>query len=76
MIRAPFTDEQVASINGFQKCDHVHPFTCGGEKCRADLVATNDGLICEFCDYKQNWVHEFMADGSWNKFEHFFGGDK
>lgn len=27
-IEAPWTDEQVAALNRFQKLDHVHPFTC------------------------------------------------
>jgi ribosomal protein S27AE len=27
-IDAPWTDEQVAALNRYQKLDHVHPFTC------------------------------------------------
>lgn len=69
MAEAPFTPEQVESLNGFQKCGCVHPFTCGGDKCRSDLVATEEGWVCPNCDYTQNWAHEFMADGSWRQWE-------
>lgn len=62
-----FTDEQVESINGFQKSGCMHPFTCGNKKCRADLIATNAGLVCptDGCGYTQDWCHSFMSDGSW-----------
>lgn len=68
IIRAPFTKEQVDSLNGFQRSGIVHPFTCGTEECRADLVATKDGWICDYCHlHKQDWAHDFMADGSWKQ---------
>lgn len=28
-IRPPWTPEQVAALNAFQRCGRVHPFTCG-----------------------------------------------
>lgn len=67
-IFAPFTDEQVAALNRFQNYYWTHPFTCGsGRRTDSDhldgegaLVATNDGWICPYCDYKQNWAHEMM----------------
>ena len=65
-IPAPFTAEQVASINGYQKSGVFHEFTCGkdhdGDRA---LRATVDGLECPTCDYRQFWVHEFMANGLW-----------
>ena len=75
-ITAPFTVEQVYYLNKYQSLDSVHPFTCirqvnyevnakdhdldlGG---RSKLVATVNGWICPYCDYTQNWAHEFMAN--------------
>lgn len=31
IVRAPWTDEQVAGLNAWQAAGHVHPFTCGSE---------------------------------------------
>lgn len=66
-VTAPFTLEQVQSLNGFQHASGVHPFTCGNDQCRGILVATVRGWICPFCDYTQDWAHAFMADNSWEK---------
>lgn len=64
-----FTEDQVASINAYQREAPFHPFTCGnnhdGER---ELVATVDGLHCPTCDYTQDWVHSWMADWSWQNF--------
>jgi hypothetical protein len=24
------------------------------------LMATSDGWVCPFCDYRQDWAHDFM----------------
>lgn len=70
---APFTPEEVASINEFQACDIFHPFTCASGS-RTDaahgggpgkLVARESGMFCPSCDYTQACVHDMMADGSW-----------
>lgn len=64
-----FTPEQVKSLNEYQQAGVMHPFTCGGDAKHLDgegiLVATEDGWICPYCDYKQNWAHGFMMDDSW-----------
>lgn len=71
MIRAPWTDDQVAKLNRYQAGGWMHPFTC--YRCRNRdiqrplrheyiLVATNDGWVCPTCDYTQNWAHDFMLD--------------
>lgn len=65
MITAPFTPDQIESINGFQRAGIFHPFTCGTEGCGHDLVAEAEGMRCPRCDYRQDWVHDFMADGTW-----------
>ena len=66
MKTAPFTPEEVANLQAYQNAGIFHPFTCGNEKCRADLVPTTNGWICprDGCGYTQNWAHEFMMDGS------------
>jgi hypothetical protein len=74
-VDAPFTPAQVESINGFQRSGRWHPFTCRdrGESLHLDygegdhgmLVAEEDGLRCRDCGYRQTWVHDLMADGTW-----------
>ena len=66
-MKAPFTEEQINSLNGFQKEAKWHPFTCGTDKCGADLIAVKEGWICPRCDYTQDWAHDSMADDSWRK---------
>ncbi len=74
----PYTLDQVDSINGYQTSSQFHPFTCvnrhdGNSGTFAPLwevsvlVADESGLYCLGCDYRQTWVHRFMADGSWKK---------
>ena len=69
-VYAPFTSEQVESINFYQHEGRFHPFTCGSGS-RTDeshldseglLIAKKEGMECPYCNYKQDWVHEFMAD--------------
>ena len=69
---APFTPDQVESINGFQQAGWMHPFTCDSGDCRRGesggvLVATEEGMHCRTCDWKQGWVMPFMADNGWKK---------
>lgn len=72
MISIPFTEEQVAALNGFQRAGVMHPFTCGyrDDHYAADpgiLVATTTGWECPYkhCEYFQLWAHAFMADPHW-----------
>jgi hypothetical protein len=66
-IQAPFTLEQVAALNRFQQNENGHPFTCanGRDEKHLDgegvLVATPEGWVCPYCDYTQDWAHDFMA---------------
>lgn len=64
-----FTPDQVASLEKFQRSGRFHPFTCvnRGDGNHRDtgvdlgaLVPTVRGWICPYCDYTQNWAHEFM----------------
>jgi hypothetical protein len=62
-IEAPFTAEQVETMNAFQSLDTVHPFTCANDHAGDDvLVAHEDGWRCPSCEYRQHWAHGFMAD--------------
>lgn len=64
-MKAPFTPEQVAALNEFQK-GPMHPFTCPGDKkhCYKDnvLVATEQGWVCACGEYTQDWAHDFMVE--------------
>ncbi len=71
-VGAPWTDDQVASLNGWQQCGYVHPFTGShgpdGERCI--LIATTAGWIERVGGpVVQTWAHPFMADGSWKRAE-------
>jgi hypothetical protein len=67
-ISAPFTSEQAECLNRYQRSGEMHPFTCGGNRSDKDhldhegiLVAVESGWICPFCDYTQDWAHDFMV---------------
>lgn len=67
-----FTADEVRSLNEYQISGEFHPFTCGGDRTDVNhldgqgiLVATEDGWECPFCEYKQDWAHDWMKDWSW-----------
>jgi len=69
MRYAPWTQEQVDRLNEFQRSGKFHPFTCGGNRTdekhldgEGVLVATVNGWMCPYCDYRQDWVHQFMLE--------------
>lgn len=79
-IRAPFTAEQVESLNSYQHSNVFHPFTCG--ECPSAVVehsslmikvqerkltATKEGWVCTRCGYTQGWAWDWMADGTWQR---------
>jgi hypothetical protein len=66
-VLAPFSDDQVASLNSYQAAGVGHPFTCGTDSCRGVLRATQDGLCCPGCNYRQDWAWRWMADWSWRR---------
>jgi hypothetical protein len=66
IVHAPWSDEQVANLNRWQQCDHVHPFTCPNEHTEANTVALfahRSGWMCPLCDYRQDWAHAMMTLG-------------
>jgi hypothetical protein len=63
MIFAPWDAATVTTLNRFQQNSYFHPFTCGNDPCRCDLVATADGWTCPACrNWQQYWAHDFMAN--------------
>lgn len=74
MIAKIWTEDQVRSLNEFQKSGVFHPFTCGGNRTDANhldgegvLVATQEGWVCPYCDYRQTWCYPWMIDWTWKK---------
>lgn len=70
IIRAPWTPDQVVALSLHQTSGDTHPFTCAnrgdGKHPRLDgdhgiLIPTVSGWVCQFCNYKQDWCHEFMT---------------
>lgn len=74
-LEAPWTPNQVAALNEYQRDGKFHPFTCVNRNNDAHrayaethalpdhgiLVARRDGWFCPVCDYRQGWTHPFMA---------------
>ena len=69
-INAPWTPDQVASLNGYQNCGYCHPFT-GTRKPNGDetiLLATPEGWVeHEGGPVTQTWAYPFMADWTWKR---------
>jgi hypothetical protein len=69
-VEAPWTPDQVESLNAYQHADNVHPFTGergpNGEE--TVLVATPQGWVeQEGGPIVQRWAHFWMADWSWRQ---------
>jgi hypothetical protein len=54
------TNEEIEKLNAYQKNPRVHPMTCGNNRTdekhldgEGVLVATENGWICPYCDYRQ-----------------------
>jgi hypothetical protein len=73
--RAPWTPEEVASLNGYQASGAGPRFTCGDNSCREPdrlagrtvLRAAEDGWRCDSCGYTQDWALTLMTDWSWQQ---------
>lgn len=66
-ISAPFSEDQIESVMGYQQSGICHALTC---KVHTDvtLQAGQLGLSCPKCSFLQKQVPAFVADGSWRKF--------
>lgn len=60
---APWTADQVASLNAYQECGYAHPFTSGSG---GDLIATPEGWVEQAGGpIVQTWAHPWMVDWRW-----------
>jgi hypothetical protein len=63
VLRAPWTDDQVASLREYQRAGTSHPYTSMFGK---DLIPTIEGWREERNgDVVQDWCYEWTADWSW-----------
>lgn len=85
ILKAPWTDEQVATLNRYQRDSRFHPFTCGSENRRdarhmaavfehnlqdaGQLHATVNGWVCMACKYTQDWALTVMLTALDNRNE-------
>lgn len=65
MTTAPWTPEEVRSLNDYQRCGWLHPFTCGW--CRETLgtafLRTDDGSLrpLEFTDNIEDQMDRYVV---------------
>lgn len=65
IIEAPWTENQVATLNAFQRSGVAHPFTCERDHTlHQTLIAESDGWHCPDpdCSFTQDWAMSIMAD--------------
>lgn len=55
---APWSPKVVEALNKFQTSKTFDPVVCPEDG--SLLVATEEGWICEKCDYTQDWAQRFM----------------
>lgn len=74
VIRAPWSETEVAALNKFQEGAPWHPFTCPFRDSDHEatpgrdpdvLEATVHGWRCPKCGYRQDWAWGFMAELEW-----------
>lgn len=62
---APWTDDEVQSLNDYQQCGVFHEFNSING---VTLIATRDGWVeKEGGPVVQMWCHPWMADGQWRE---------
>jgi len=65
-LAAPWTVEQVASLNGYQQSSTFFPFVCTNLH---PAKATLDGLECERCDWHLGWAYDWTLNWEWKFLE-------
>ena len=68
IIEAPFTLDQVKSINRYQSSGLMKPLTC--DICSGRYYAREEGLICKRCMSQASFVPKFTANWFWDKFKY------
>lgn len=65
LSHAPWTEDEVHSLNGWQLDGKAHPYTC---RCSKSLIATKEGWRCLDCpDYRQDWALKWLTNWEWKK---------
>jgi len=60
--------EQVESLMAYQEYGALrglHPYTCGNYSGHPKLIATMGGWVCQRCEYRQDWAHDWTANFNW-----------
>lgn len=60
---APWSDEEIASLQEYQASGRFHPFTC--VEGHGALTPGRMGFTCAQCDFAQPWAFAWMTNGSW-----------
>ncbi|MCL4525558.1 MAG: hypothetical protein M1492_03490 [Gammaproteobacteria bacterium] len=73
LIEAPWTAEQVETLNRLQRGEIFgHPYTCPNRTIMPHhnsghdtgcLLATKDGWVCLDCGYTQDWAYALSLEG-------------
>lgn len=69
-VTAPWTEDQVKSLNEYQRSGVFHPFTGqrGADGSETPLIATREGWVERVGGpIVQAWTHSWMADWSWKE---------
>ena len=62
---APWTDNEVATINEYQKSSYFLPFICPEMH---TLIAGQDGLFCPHCtSFSLNWTYPWVLNSFWKQ---------
>lgn len=64
-VSAPFSDEQLKSINTYQREGRFTPLVC---KCGGKLYGRHDGLACPSCFEVTNRCPRWVTNWIWNRF--------
>lgn len=62
LILAPFTGDQVKSINRFQSDGRLQPITCG---CGKKMYAREEGMLCSMCFSSQDYAPKLTTNWAW-----------
>jgi hypothetical protein len=67
LISAPFSTDEVKSINRYQSDGGTSPMVC--DECGGKYYAREDGLTCGKCYAVITQIPKFTTNWSWSKFK-------
>jgi protein-arginine kinase activator protein McsA len=68
LIQAPFSVDQIKSINRYQSDNRTSHLAC--EKCGSKFYANEQGLLCGNCFNTSVYVPKFTSNWAWSKFKY------